>query len=75
MTISMMYLYQTSSEDKTLFLIIPPTMLCGSSALAWRMFGPNTVAKFWQFILLPLEKLWTSLRNLHTHTHTHSHVG
>lgn len=33
---------------------LPPMMLCGSSALARRMFGPNTVAKFWQLILLML---------------------
>lgn len=37
------------------FVCLPPTMLCGSSALARRMFGPNTVAKFWPLILLLLE--------------------
>lgn len=42
-------------------------VLCGSSALARRIFGPNTVAKIWMLILLLLEKLWTSYKNLDTH--------
>lgn len=48
---------------------LPPMMLCGFSALARRIFGPNTVAKFWTFILLLLEQFCTSFRNLRTHIH------
>lgn len=63
--------FETKKQQQ--LVCLPPMMLCGSSALARRMFGPNTVAKFWTLILLLLEKLWTSFRNLHTQKHTQAH--